>query len=266
MNEERTRKGFKARRAQLLERLSGLDGLVVALSGGVDSSVLLHAAYAAIGTRAIAVIADSPSLPRRELAEARAVAQGIGAELVVASTKEGDDPRYRANIGDRCYFCKAALFEAMQKVARERSLPWLAFGEITDDARDERPGARAAREVGVLAPLVDADMDKVDVRRYAREAQLTVSAKPASACLASRIPIGVEVRPEMLAQVEQAEEALHAMGLRQLRVRHHGVQARVEVGADELTHAQSLAGRFGPALAQAGFEGWELAVYRTPGA
>ncbi len=265
MKPERTRRGWSKRRARLLDQLSALDGLLVAFSGGVDSSVLLHAAHGVLGARAIGFIADSPSLPRSELDQARELAHHIGAELVVVCTHEGQDPRYRANVGDRCYFCKAALFEQMQLVARERALPWLAFGEITDDARDERPGVRAAREAAVLAPLVDADLDKADVRRYARQVGLPVAEKPASACLASRIPIGTEVRPELLAQVERAEAALHALGLRQLRVRHHGLRARVEVGADELAHARSLEQRLGVALAQVGFEGWELSAYRSPG-
>src|SRR5262249_29111237 len=151
---------------------------------------------------AAALIADSPSLPRRELEEARRVAGSIGAPLIVIETHELADERYRANRGDRCYFCKSALFQAMGPWARAGGFPALAFGEIADDLLDERPGGRAARAMGVLAPLSAAGFTKADVRRYAREAGLVVADKPASACLASRLPIGTPVTRERLARVE----------------------------------------------------------------
>src|SRR5262249_40912068 len=156
-------------------RLRGLERVAVAFSGGVDSSVLLHAAHVALGENASGVIADSPSLPRRELAEALALARAMGAPLAVIATDEMDDARYRANAGDRCYFCKSALFRAMEPWARARGFRALAFGEITDDLLDDRPGARAAREFGVVAPLSEAGFSKDDVRRYAREADLRVA-------------------------------------------------------------------------------------------
>lgn len=252
--------------AALDQRLRDLGRVAVAVSGGVDSSVLLHAAVRVLGEeRAVGVIAVSASLARRELEEARAVARAIGARLVELRTDEGDDPRYQANAGDRCYFCKAALFRAMEAFARAEAIPWLAFGEIADDAHDHRPGARAAREFGVVAPLAEAGWTKADVRAYARAVGLEVADKPASACLASRIPVGTSVTPDRLAAVERAEELLRSFGLRQLRVRHHGDLARVEVGADEL----ELARRHEPALAAAlrgvGFSRAELAAYVPPG-
>jgi uncharacterized protein len=256
--------GWADKVADLRARLAALESVAVAFSGGVDSGVLLHAARAALGERAVGVIADSPSLPRRELAEARALAARIGAELVVLATDEGTDPDYVANRGDRCYFCKGALFGVMGPFARARGLGALAFGEILDDRLDDRPGARAAAEQGVVAPLAEAGFTKADVRRYAREHGLPVADKPASACLASRIPTGTPVTPERLARVEAAEEALRGLGLRELRVRDRGRLARVEVGAAELDGALAREARVRALLAPLGFAAVELALYVPP--
>lgn len=248
----------------LHERLVALESVAVAFSGGVDSSVLLHAAHAALGERCVAVVADSPSLPRRELAEARAVARGIGARLQVVFPDELSDPRYRANGADRCYHCKSALFHVVLPWALEHGFRAVAVGEITDDLLDDRPGSRAAVELGVVAPLRDAGFSKADVRRYARTAGLSVADKPASACLASRLPRGTPVTRARLARVEAAEERLRGLGLRALRVRDHGQRARVEVGADELAGARLQAGRIGGVLRESGFGAFELAVYVSP--
>lgn len=248
--------------ASLDAHLRGLERVAVAFSGGVDSTVLLHAARRVLGPDdGVAVIADSPSLPRAELADARRIAETIGARLVEVRTAEGDDPQYRANVGDRCYFCKAALFRAMETFARDEGFGTLAFGEIVDDWSDDRPGARAASEFGVVAPLSAAGLGKDDVRRYAAEHGLEVADKPASACLASRIPVGTEVTRERLATVERAEAELREMGLRVLRVRHHGTHARVEVGADEVERATAIRARIETALRTEGFETLEIARY-----
>jgi uncharacterized protein len=257
-------RAWEAKKAALAARLARLDGVLVAFSGGVDSSVLLHAAHAALGERAAALIADSPSLPRRELEEAIAVARSIGARLEIVATDEMGDERYRANAGDRCYWCKSALFDAMRARARELGVEALAFGEITDDQLDHRPGARAARERGVIAPLAESAFSKDDVRRYAREAALAVSEKPSSACLASRIPVGTRVSADRLARIEAAEESLRSLGVRQLRVRDHGEHARVEVGADEIDRARAQREIFSEQLARHGFTSVEIDVYRAP--
>jgi uncharacterized protein len=258
-------RGWSARCAGLLARLSRFERLAVAFSGGVDSSVLLHAAGCALGARAVGVIADSPSLPRRELAAARQTAAALGARLVVLATDELADPGYRANAGERCYFCKRALFDAMRAWAAREGVEDLAFGELVDDLTDDRPGRRAAREARVHAPLVEAGFSKADVRRWAREHALPVADKPASACLASRLPVGTPVNRERLARVERAEDALKDLGLRVLRVRDHGAQARLEVGRDELARVQELADAVERGLLASGFEAWELGVYVPPG-
>ncbi len=255
---------YAARLAALDESLRGLDSVAIAFSGGVDSSVLLHAAHARLGARAVGVIADSPSLPRRELEDARAVAAQIGARLVVLGTHELDDERYRANAGDRCYFCKSALFDALEPWARENGFRAIAFGEIADDALDVRPGGRAARERHVVAPLAASGFTKDDVRHYAREHGLDVADKPASACLASRLPIGTRVTRERLARVERAEAALADLGFSVLRVRDHGDLARVEFGRDELARARVESARVEAAILAAGFARIEIGLYLSP--
>jgi uncharacterized protein len=203
-------------------------------------------------------------LPRKELELARETARAIGAKLEVIATDEMEDERYRANAGDRCYFCKSALFRAMEPWAREHGFRALAFGEIADDLLDVRPGARAAREFGVVAPLSEAGFTKEDVRRYAREAGLDVFDKPASACLASRLPVGTRVTRERLARIERCEDALRSLGFRQIRVRDHGSKAKVEFGRDELSKFSQNELRVAQSLLTEGFTQFEIGVYLSP--
>lgn len=255
---------WAARAEALRARLAGFASLGVAFSGGVDSSVLAHAARAVLGSRATALIADSPSLARRELDSARATAAAIGIQLLELPTREFEREGYLQNDGQRCYHCKSALFEAMAEWAAARGVRDLAFGEIADDLRDDRPGRRAAHEARVHAPLAECGFTKDDVRRWAREHALPVAEKPAAPCLASRLPRGTAVTLARLERVERAEAALSELGLRVLRVRDHGELARVEVGAGELARARELSESLGLRLAAAGFAQWELAPYVEP--
>lgn len=254
------------RRATLAALLAELPDVVVAFSGGVDSGVLLHAAVQALGPRAVALTGDSASLPRRELEEAQAFARALGARFERLATDELASEDYRRNDGTRCFHCRHALFTGMEAWARARGFTVLAYGEVTDDLSDHRPGRAAARAFAVRAPLCEAGFSKDDVRRYAREHGLALADKPAAACLASRLPIGTRVTAAALARIEAAEEALRALGLRELRVRDHGTHARVELGPGELAQAAGSEARLATLLAEHGFATLELAPYRRGGA
>ena len=223
----------------LLEILRSQDGVLVAYSGGVDSSVLAAAAHEALGSRALACIAVSPSLAADELAGAQAVARRIGIRLRTVETHELERDDYVANTPARCYVCKGVLFVRLAAVAREEGLTTVAYGANVDDAVDYRPGARAAVEAGVRAPLAEAGMTKADVRALARAYGLPNWDKPAAPCLATRIPYGQRVTVEKLRQIEEAERVLRGLGFPDGRVRHHGEVARVEVPPELVERAAS---------------------------
>lgn len=194
---------------------------LVAYSGGVDSVFLAHVAHQVLGARALAAIADSPSLPRRELAEALALGERFGFPVRVVRTHEFDNPRYLANPLNRCYFCKHELFETLLPIARAEGFQVLAYGENASDAGDFRPGAEAARRFAVRAPLKEAGLTKDEIRELSARLGLPTAAKPQMACLSSRVPHGQPVTPEKLRMIEAAENVLRDLGFHDVRVRHH---------------------------------------------
>lgn len=229
-----------ARMHALESRLRELDSLMVAYSGGVDSAFLAATAHRVLGERMLAVLADSPSLARRDMEQARAFAETHGIPLRVIQTEELDRPEYRRNDGNRCFHCKTELFAGMEALGRELGFERIAYGMNADDRNDYRPGQRAAEEHAVLSPLAEAGLTKADVRTLARAAGYALWDRPAAPCLSSRVEYGREVTPEVLSQVERAEEAVRRLGFREFRVRHHGELARVEIARAEMPRALAM--------------------------
>ena len=242
-----------AKRDRALAVLRQLGSVAVALSGGADSSLVALLAREALAQRAIAVTGVSPSLASDELAEARAFAAGIDIRLIELATTELDDPRYAANGADRCYHCKSTLFAAMEQLIEREGIAAIVDGYNADDAREVLYGRTAAQQRGVRSPLYEAGITKAEVRELLRWSDLTVADKPASACLASRIPTGSTVTREALAQIEQAERFLRGLGIAQVRVRHHGQVARIEVGPDALEAVLALRDAVATELHRLGF-------------
>ena len=220
-----------AKRQRLYAILKDMGGVVVAYSGGVDSTYLLAASLEALGTEhVLAVTAVSPTYPASEQAEASVLAGELGARQRFVHTAELDDPRFASNPPERCYYCKTHLFEDLAEIARSEGLLHVVYGATEDDLDDHRPGMRAARDLGARAPLLEAGLGKDDVRSLSREMELPTWDKPAMACLASRFPYEATITAEALGSVEQAEDFLrNEVGVRQVRVRHHGTIARLEV-------------------------------------
>jgi uncharacterized protein len=240
---------------RLLKQLADVPSVIVALSGGADSAYLAWAANRAIGNHALSVTALSPSYSAHDRTVVEDFVRQLGVRHEFIETHEMENPKYRRNAGDRCYFCKDELFTVLDVIAQERAFAAVAYGVNADDTLDFRPGHRAAAEHRVLAPLLEAGLHKAEIRQLSQRAELPTWDRPASACLASRLPYGTEVTPERLALVERAEAALRSLGFRQFRVRLHEKLARVEIAPEEMPRALSpeMASSIAARLKAAGF-------------
>jgi uncharacterized protein len=212
----------------LKEILASLESVLVAFSGGTDSSLVLKVAHDVLGDKAIAMTAVSASLPASDRLEAEQIARQIGAKHILVESDETSDPEYLANTPNRCFFCKKETYGKLSAYAAQRGYHVIVDGTNADDTGDYRPGRQAAKEFHVHSPLLEAGLTKSEIRQLSKELGLPNWDKPAAACLSSRIPYGTKITLEMLSQVERAEGLLHGLGLRQLRVRHHGQVARIE--------------------------------------
>ena len=237
----------------LLERLLELESVLVAYSGGVDSTLLAFAASAVLGDKCMAALACSDTYPDCETVAARNLASTLGLRLHEVETCELADPRFVANAPDRCYHCKSELFGLLRRVADVEGLAWVADGSNADDLADHRPGRRAATENAVVSPLAEIGLTKAEIRQLARELSLPNWDKPSMACFASRFPYYEPITDESLQRVASAEQALRELPIRQFRVRTHGSVARVEVAPDELDSAWAMRERISEAVRAAGF-------------
>ena len=222
---------------RLHDILAAYESVLIAFSGGVDSAYLAIAAARALGPRALAVTADSPSYPDTHRRLALSIVKNFGFAHEMIETSELERPEYRANPANRCYYCKDELYSHLTRIARDKGLAVVVDGNNADDRGDYRPGRQAAREHGVRSPLDEADLTKDEIRELAREAGLESWNEPASACLSSRIPYGQEVSNESLRQIEKAEDVLRELGFRIFRVRHHDTVARLEIARAEMPRA-----------------------------
>jgi uncharacterized protein len=212
-----------------------MGSVLVAYSGGVDSTFLVVVAHRVLGDKALAVTASSPLYPEAEVRTAQEIAHLFGLRHLIIRTQELDNPLFVVNSPDRCYYCKQELFRQLQEIAARERLRWVADGSNHDDLADHRPGRRAAAELGVRSPLCEVGLNKDEIRRFSCDMGLPTWDKPSLACLASRLPYGTEVTTEVVERIGQAEAYLRSLGVRQVRVRHHSESARIEVDPDSMS-------------------------------
>ena len=245
----------EVKEARLLGRLGELSSVIVALSGGADSAYLAWAAQRALGERALSITAISPSFAEHDRNMVEEFVRGTGVRHEFVDTHEMENPSYRANASDRCFYCKDELFSVLDALASQRGFAATAYGVNADDTLDFRPGHRAATEHRVMAPLLDAGLRKAEIRLLSQRAGLMTWDRPASACLASRVPYGTEVTPERLGLIERGEAALRKLGFQQFRVRLHDTLARVEIAQEEMPRAVApeMTAAISRDLKQAGF-------------
>ena len=259
-------RSLEGKQEKLFELLSGMGKVLIAYSGGTDSAYLAWAASRVLGTDALAVTADSASIPESHKRDAADFARQFGIRHRVIKTQEFENPEYTRNDSNRCFHCKDELFNRMNEIGERLGVSTIAYGLNKDDTTDFRPGHRAAREHSVRAPLLEADLAKSEIRALSRNAGLPTWDRPAAACLSSRIPYGTKVTPENVKLVERGEEALFQLGFRVYRVRYHGELARIEIGTDELRRALDLemAGTLVKVFRKLGFQyvTLDLAGYR----
>ncbi len=251
----------------LQDNIKAMGSLAIAFSGGVDSTFLLKVAHDLLGDQALAITATSSTYPERELKEAIAFAESIGAQHIVIRSEELDIAGFAENPTNRCYHCKKELFTKVVELARQHGIAHVADGSNADDTNDFRPGMQAMRELGAVSPLMDAELTKDEIRIISREMGLPTWDKPSFACLSSRVPYGEAITAEKLSMIDRAEEHLLGLGFRQVRVRHHGGIARIEVGAGErekLFHSDVMDG-IDKALKEIGYAyvTLDLKGYRT---
>ena len=247
----------------LKNELRMIDGAIIAFSGGVDSVLVLKAAHDILGDKAVAVTADSPSLPRRELEETKKIAEEIGARHIIINTAETENQEYLKNPGNRCYYCKAELYSKLKELSKEIGIKNILNGTNHDDLRDYRPGLKAAEEHKIISPLKDAQLTKDDVREVAKFLKLRSWGKPSSPCLSSRIQYGQEITLRKLKMVEQAENLLKDLGIKELRVRHFGKTARIEVREENKIILNDNIDFINKKFSIFGFDGIEIANFKS---